>query len=164
MFLEPGPLEISAWWALALAWPVLLVGEALVRRVRLFSEFNIPMPVIGGLTIALATLALHFIGTPVRFELATASQWRLWIVTADAELAAQPPPSQAVYYPLMVAFFASIGLSANPSVLRKSGVAIALVKRHGPAPEAFLVLPIAAGFLLDFTTAAVISLSIRLFS
>ncbi len=39
-----------------------------------------------------------------------------------------------------------------------------LVKRHGPALEAFLVLPIAAGFLLDFTNAAVISLSIRLFS
>gem|GEM_PF-4152927 len=34
-------LEIGAWWALALAWPALLVGEALVRRVRLFSEFNI---------------------------------------------------------------------------------------------------------------------------
>ncbi len=60
--LEPEPLEISAWWALALAWPALLVGEALVRRVRLFSEFNIPVPVIGGLTFALATLALHRYG------------------------------------------------------------------------------------------------------
>jgi len=117
--------EIGAWWALALAWPALLVGEALVRRVRLFSEFNIPVPVIGGLTLALATLALYFIGTPVRFELATSSRWWLWIVTADAELA-QATPSQAVYYPLMVAFFTCIGLSANPSILRKSGVAIAL--------------------------------------
>jgi ESS family glutamate:Na+ symporter len=62
---------------------------------------------------------------------------------------------------ILAAGHCGFGLGASPNAVANME---SLVKRHGPAPEAFLVLPIAAGFLLDFTNAAVISLSIRLFS
>lgn len=38
-------MTVSPWIAVALALPVLLCGEALVRRVRLLNRFNIPAPV-----------------------------------------------------------------------------------------------------------------------
>ena len=59
---------------------------------------------------------------------------------------------------VLAAGHCGFGLGASPNAVANME---SLVKRHGPAPEAFLVLPIAAGFLLDFTNAAVISLSIR---
>jgi len=42
----------------------LIVGRVLVARVRLLNAFSIPEPVVGGLLVALITLAIHlFAGT-----------------------------------------------------------------------------------------------------
>ena len=51
------------------------------------------------------------------------------------------------------------GLGATPNAMANME---SLVKSHGPAPRAFLVLPIIGGFVLDFTNAAVILVAINL--
>lgn len=119
-------IDIGPWWVLAMALPVLFLGEALARRIPLLSKYNIPVPVIGGLSVASVALALHAAGVSVAFELQTTSRWWLWLVTPEPALLAESTPGQAIYYPLMVAFFACIGLNAHASVLRKGGWAVAL--------------------------------------
>jgi ESS family glutamate:Na+ symporter len=85
---------------LAAAGLVLLAGHALQRRVGLFSRYNIPAPVIGGLLVAVTVALLRSRGhEPVRF---------------DATLQA----------PLMIAFFTSIGFGASAALLRAGGPAL----------------------------------------
>jgi len=51
------------------------------------------------------------------------------------------------------------GLGATPNAMANME---SLVKTHGPAPRAFLVVPIIGGFVLDFSNAAVILAAIHL--
>jgi len=49
-------MTIPAWFAVALAVPVLVLGEVVVRRVSWLARFNIPAPLAGGLFVALLEL------------------------------------------------------------------------------------------------------------
>ena len=55
-------LTPSAWWLLVLAVPVLLAGEALLRRVPVLVRCNIPASVAGGLLAAALVLGLQATG------------------------------------------------------------------------------------------------------
>ncbi|MBU3537190.1 sodium/glutamate symporter, partial [Alkalihalobacillus clausii] len=44
-------MSLSPWLLLALALPVLVLGEWLVRRIAFLARFNIPAPVVGGLLV-----------------------------------------------------------------------------------------------------------------
>jgi len=122
-------MNMSAWIALLLAVPVLLVGEALVKRISPLSHFNIPAPVIGGLLIALGILAANISGVShAAFELATTTPWWTWLVTTELEW--RSSPAKNVNLPFLVGFFACIGLNASWS----------LVKRGGPQVLVFLLL------------------------
>jgi ESS family glutamate:Na+ symporter len=80
----------------------LIVGRVLVARVRVLNAFSIPEPVVGGLLVALITLAIHlFAGFDVRFD------------TSRQDL-------------FMLIFFASIGLNADLASLAKGGRALAV--------------------------------------
>ncbi len=80
----------------------LIVGRVLVARVRVLNAFSIPEPVVGGLLVALITLAIHlFAGFDVRFD------------TSRQDL-------------FMLIFFASIGLNADLASLAKGGRALAI--------------------------------------
>ncbi|AXE30740.1 sodium/glutamate symporter [Chromobacterium phragmitis] len=93
-------IQLDFYGTLVAASLVLLLGRKLVLHVGALRAYNIPEPVAGGLVIALSLLAWRqFSGMEVRF---------------DTSLQA----------PLMLAFFAAIGLNANLASLRKGGRAV----------------------------------------
>ena len=76
---------------------VLLLGRKLVQTVPLLKKYTIPEPVAGGLLVALALLVLK-----------KSMGWEL-----DFDMSLKDP--------LMLAFFATIGLNANLASLRSGG-------------------------------------------
>jgi len=75
---------------------VLLLGRGLVMRVGFMRSYNIPEPVAGGLVVALILLLLRTLNIEIRFD-------------------------TSLQTPLMLAFFATIGLSADFASLKKGG-------------------------------------------
>jgi ESS family glutamate:Na+ symporter len=75
---------------------VLLLGRGLVTHVGFLRTYNIPEPVAGGLVVALGLLVLRAFDIEVRFD-------------------------TSLQTPLMLAFFATIGLSADFASLKKGG-------------------------------------------
>ena len=90
-------LELDAVQTLAFAGLALFLGYALCRVVPLFSKYNLPAPVIGGLAVALAVLV--------------ARSRDVTLFTLDTSLQA----------PLMIAFFTTIGVNASVALLKLSG-------------------------------------------
>jgi ESS family glutamate:Na+ symporter len=110
-------MTIPAWWALALAVPVLLLGEWLVRRVNFLSRFNIPAPVVGGLLVALVVLAANLAGQPTKFaDKVTSPAWT-WLTTTEPVWLKDP--SGRVLQPFLMAFFTCVGLNASWRFLRQ---------------------------------------------
>lgn len=89
-------IQLDFYGTLVAASLVLLLGRGLVGRVGFLRAFNIPEPVAGGLVVALVLLALRALDVEVRFD-------------------------TSLQTPLMLAFFATIGLSADFASLRKGG-------------------------------------------
>src|SRR5262245_13644545 len=111
-------MTITAWFAVTLAIPVLLLGEFLVRRIKLLSRFNIPAPVVGGLLLSLLILAGNLTGWfAAKFETGVDARWWTWLVTIEPEWFASP--SKNVNQPFLVAFFTCIGLNASWSLVKK---------------------------------------------
>jgi glutamate:Na+ symporter, ESS family len=90
-------LELDAVQTLAFAGLALFLGYALCRVVPLFSKYNLPAPVIGGLVVALAVLI--------------ARRYEVTLFTLDTSLQT----------PLMIAFFTTIGVNASVALLKLSG-------------------------------------------
>ena len=90
-------MQIDTFGTLVAASLVLILGQILVSRIGLLRAYTIPEPVAGGLIIALVLTALRgFGGTEIRFD-------------------------TTMQTPLMLAFFASIGLNAKLSSLKSGG-------------------------------------------
>lgn len=90
-------MNISGYGSLVAASLVLLLGRALVQRIGFLKAFTIPEPVAGGLLVALLMLAAQQLtGHTVKFD-------------------------TSLQTPLMLAFFATIGLSANLASLKAGG-------------------------------------------
>jgi ESS family glutamate:Na+ symporter len=117
-------MTISPWFAVALALPVLLLGEWLVRRVSVLARFNIPAPVVGGLLFALVLLGGNLTGWfAAKFQTSVTAQWWTWLVSTELEWT--KAPSKNVNLPFLVAFFTCIGLNASWSLVKKgSGYAL----------------------------------------
>ena len=108
-----------------MAVPVLLFGEYLVGRVRLLDRFNIPAPVAGGLLVALVVLIGNVAGLcDVRFRTDVAARGWTWLVCTGEEWAASP--AKPVTQPLLVAFFACVGLNASWTLLKRGCVQVLL--------------------------------------
>ncbi|SUG52633.1 glutamate permease [Salmonella enterica subsp. arizonae] len=89
--------ELDTLSTLVAATLVLLLGRKLVQSVSLLKKYTIPEPVAGGLLVAIALLVLKkSVGWEVNFDMTLRD-------------------------PLMLAFFATIGLNANLASLRKGG-------------------------------------------
>ncbi len=88
--------ELDFYGTLVAASLVLLLGRGLVARIGLLRIYNIPEPVAGGLVVAFALLALRSFDVQVQFD-------------------------TSLQTPLMLAFFATIGLSADFASLKKGG-------------------------------------------
>lgn len=94
-------MNIGVYGTLVAASLVLLLGNRLLAALPLLRKWTIPEPVAGGLVVALALFGLHaFAHVDVRF---------------DASLQS----------PLMLAFFATIGLNANLASLKSGGPMLA---------------------------------------
>jgi len=118
-------LELDAVQTLAFAGLALFLGYALCRVVPLFSRYNLPAPVIGGLVVALAVVV--------------ARSRDVTLFTLDTGLQA----------PLMIAFFTTIGVNASVALLRQSGrqVVVFLLLASGFAiVQNLLGMAVAMGF------------------
>ncbi|TPG97604.1 sodium/glutamate symporter [Pseudomonas caspiana] len=89
-------VQLDFYGTLVAASLVLLLGCGLVTRIGFLRNYNIPEPVAGGLVVALLLLALRGLDIDVRFD-------------------------TSLQTPLMLAFFATIGLSADFASLKKGG-------------------------------------------
>ncbi|GHC20689.1 sodium/glutamate symporter [Kushneria pakistanensis] len=89
--MTPGPIT-----TLFIAIVVLVIGQQCVKRVRFLREFNIPVPVVGGLVATLVVTALRAFGIEITFF-------------------------GGLQEPFMLLFFASVGLSANFGLIRAGG-------------------------------------------
>ncbi|MGL4734894.1 MAG: sodium/glutamate symporter [Enterovibrio sp.] len=93
-------LQFDSYATLIAAIFVLLLGRMLVNHVEVLRTFNIPKPVAGGLIVAMVILLLrYFFEMELRFD-------------------------TSMQTPLMLAFFAAIGLSADVATLRSGGKAV----------------------------------------
>ncbi|MHC8303344.1 sodium/glutamate symporter [Pseudomonas sp. PB3P13] len=89
-------LQLDFYGTLVAASLVLLLGRGLVARIGFLRAYNIPEPVAGGLVVAVILLVLRAFEVEVRFD-------------------------TSLQTPLMLAFFATIGLSADFASLKKGG-------------------------------------------
>jgi ESS family glutamate:Na+ symporter len=119
-------VQLSPWCLLALAVPIVLAGDLVVRRVRILSQFNIPGPVVGGLGFSLLVLLLSATGVvTLSFQTkVTAGGWT-WLVTPDFEWLSRP--AKSLNQPLLVGFFTCVGLAAPVRVLRDGGRALVVL-------------------------------------
>ena len=112
---------LSAVPSLLAACLVLVVGGALTQRVALLAKYSIPAPIIGGVLFAVATLIAQ----------------RLGGLSVSLDTPAKTP--------LLLVFFASIGLTADLALLRQGG---ARLLRLLIALFPFLVVQDALGVVL----------------
>ena len=118
-------MGFSPWIAVALAVPVLLAGEWLVRLTGWLKRFHIPAPVVGGLAVSLAILTVNLCcGAGVRFQTDVSSPWWTWLVCAEPDWFRTP--AKNVNTPFLVAFFSCIGLNASWSLLKRGSVQVLL--------------------------------------
>ncbi|WP_415869224.1 sodium/glutamate symporter [Burkholderia ubonensis] len=93
-------MNLDALETLMAASLVLLLGRQVLARARVLRTYSIPEPVAGGLLVALLVFALRSLShVEVRFD-------------------------TALQTPLMFAFFATIGLNADPTALKSGGRAM----------------------------------------
>jgi ESS family glutamate:Na+ symporter len=119
-------LTPSAWWLLVLAVPVLLAGEALLRRVPVLVRCNIPASVAGGLLAAALVLGLQATGLlQIVWQTKVNAAWWTWLATPEPEWLGRP--AKAVNLPLLVGFFTCVGLAAPLSIVRTGGKALVIL-------------------------------------
>ncbi len=118
-------MTLSPWLTLSLSVPVLLFGEYLVARSRTLDRFNIPAPVAGGLLVAMAILIFRVTGLcDVRLQTDVSDRVWTWVLCTGEEWA--KAPVKPVVQPLLVAFFACIGLNASWTLLKRGCVQVLL--------------------------------------
>ena len=114
---------ISPWLLVLLAVPVLLLGEALVKRIAVLRRFNIPAPVVGGLLISILMLIGNKTGLfASAFATKTNAPWWTWLISTELDW--KKVPSFDVNRPFLVAFFTCIGLNASFSLVKRGSVQI----------------------------------------
>lgn len=90
-------MKLDFYATLASMVAVLLIGRFILNRVKFLRDYNIPEPVVGGLLIAICiTIAFKGFGLHIEFD-------------------------NSLQGPLMLTFFASIGLNADFASLKKGG-------------------------------------------
>lgn len=89
--------EFDFYFTLVCMVAVLILGRFIISRFKILSDYNIPEPVVGGLIVAMVIFALYrFAQVEFKFD-------------------------SALKDPLMLAFFTSVGLSADFASLKKGG-------------------------------------------
>lgn len=90
-------MELNFYATLVSMVIVLLIGRFIIKRIGFLYKYNIPEPVVGGILIAVLLFILNIgFDTKIKFD-------------------------ESLKDPLMLAFFTSIGLSADFASLKKGG-------------------------------------------
>lgn len=90
-------IDFNFYFTLVCIVIVLLLGRFIIQRVKILNDYNIPEPVVGGIIAAVGILLIYqTLQIEFKFD-------------------------KSLQEPLMLAFFASIGLSADFSSLKKGG-------------------------------------------
>lgn len=92
-------ITLNSAESMLLAILILWVGSKLLSHIKSFSKYHIPSPIIGGILMSLITMALHYSGTDISFDLPLKDT-------------------------LMLMFFTSVGLSADLRLLKHGGSAL----------------------------------------
>ena len=95
-------IELNTLDSIIIAISVLFVGQFLVSRITLLRQYNIPIPVIGGLAFA-GLMAILQTQTDIRLRF-------------DTDLRGF----------LMLAFFAGVGLTADLTRLKQGGISLGI--------------------------------------
>lgn len=90
-------IDFNFYFTLVVMVAVLLLGRFIIQRVKILQDYNIPEPVVGGIIAAVLILIIYK-SLHIEFKF-----------------------DKSLQEPLMLAFFASIGLSADFSSLKKGG-------------------------------------------
>jgi ESS family glutamate:Na+ symporter len=108
----------SAWWLLAGAVPILLLGDILLATIKPLARFDLPAPIVGGLLVALLVLLINLSHrADVQLGNKVSSPLWSWIITPSIGLQrSQPTP---IYLPISTGFFCCVGLNASWSVAKK---------------------------------------------
>ena len=96
-------LDVNVVLTLVVAIVVLIVGRVIVARVAFLNQYSIPDPVVGGLIAAVVITALRF--------------------GADVRISFDMTPQST----LLLAFFSTIGLSADVRMLLKGGMRLVIL-------------------------------------
>jgi ESS family glutamate:Na+ symporter len=119
-------LFIGPFALLALAIPVLLLGEFIFHRIGWLHRSNVPPPIIGGLLVAVVLVLLaRFTPGFVTLQGSTANPFWLWPVLPQWGLGA--PGLTDVERPLLILFFTCVGFNASWSVARKGGLPLVIL-------------------------------------
>lgn len=115
-------MTVSPFALLALAIPVLLLGEQLISRIRWLGRLNIPAPIVGGLIVAIGILIAQRL-TPGGITLhdKTTSGYWLWPILPRWSVVGTASATP-VFQPLLILFFTCIGLNASAALARKGGL------------------------------------------
>ena len=89
-------MELNFYATLVCMVVVLLIGRFIIKRVNFFHKYNIPEPVVGGIIAAIILFVFTKFNMQIKFD-------------------------ESIKDPLMLAFFTSIGLSADFASLKKQG-------------------------------------------
>lgn len=101
----------------------MLLGELLVRKIKILKRFNIPAPVASGLLFSLLVLAGVLTGLLVlKLETKVDAQWWTWLLHTGPEW--QKRPAVSVHQPFLIAFFTCIGLNASWSIAKRGSVQV----------------------------------------
>lgn len=111
-------MTLCAWWLLAAAIPVLLLGQGLLILFKPLARFDLPVPVVGGMVVAAAILALNVSGK-AHLAVATAVTNRAWTWLITPEIQWVHSPATPIYLPFSTIFFTCVGLCASWSVARR---------------------------------------------
>lgn len=96
------PIILNGYHTLIAATLVLLIGRFFVSKIKFLQDFNIPEAVAGGLVAAIVILCLyHWMGLSFQFE-------------------------KSLQNAFMLAFFSSVGLSADFSRLKQGGMPLVI--------------------------------------
>lgn len=118
-------LTLAAWWLLPLVPLVLWLGAFLRRHCPPLARFNIPAPVVGGLTLCLLILGLNLSGL-ARFGFAArvSAGWWTWLTSAEPVWRVNPAGNLNLLF--LSGFFTCIGLNATWRVVKAGSGALLL--------------------------------------
>ena len=134
-------LKLDLINTVAFGGAVLFVGHGIRRLIPPLARYNLPAPVIGGLLVALIVAQVALIA---------AVCWPLFYMMGRDYDA-------AVMQGGLCGFM--LGTTANAMANME-----ALVDRYGPAPRAFLVVPMVGAFFIDFINAGLITFCLNLWA